>query len=205
MTHEQRSNPMSTVFVDITMSLDGFIAGPNDEIDPLHDWLYPTKGFREPHGMEGGETDADSAVLEEAMTRAGALIVGRRMFDVAEGWGDNPPFHVPVFVLTRSAREPIVKEGGTSFTFVTDGIDSALAQARAAAGDRDISVAGGANVIQQYLEAGLIQEMQVHVAPVLLGQGIRLFAESRGPITQLEVDRVAGSPAVAHLRYRVAR
>jgi len=196
---------VSSVFVEITMSLDGFIAGPNDEIDPLHDWLYPTRGFRKRHGMDGGETTQDSDILEEAMARAGALVVGRRMYDVAEGWDDNPPFHVPVFVLTRRPRELIAKEGGTTFTFVTDGITSALAQAREAAGEKDISVAGGANVIQQYLDAGLIDEMQVHIAPLLLGRGIRLFGDSNRAPRRLEIDRVIGSPAVAHLRFRIAR
>jgi len=95
---------MGTVFVDISMSLDGFIAGPNDDVDPLHEWLYGLKGFREPHGMEGGTTDPDSEVIDEAMNRSGAVIVGRRMYDLAGGWGDNPPFHKPVFVLTHRAR-----------------------------------------------------------------------------------------------------
>ncbi len=110
---------MGTVFVDISMSLDGFIALPNDDVDPVHDWLYGLKGFREPHGMEGGTTDPDSEVIDEAMNRSGAVIVGRRMYELAEGWGDNPPFDKPVFVLTHQALEPLVKEGGTTFTFVT--------------------------------------------------------------------------------------
>jgi dihydrofolate reductase len=196
---------MGTVFVDISMSLDGFIAGPNDDVDPLHDWLYGLKGFREPHGMEGGTTDPDSEVIDEAMNRSGAVIVGRRMYELAEGWGDNPPFHKPVFVLTHRAREPLVKEGGTTFTFVTDGAASALAQARAVAGDRDVSIGGGANTVQQYLDAGLVDEMQIHIVPVLLGAGIRLF-EGIGPgRVKLETARVIESPAVTHLRFRVLR
>jgi dihydrofolate reductase len=196
---------MGTVFVDISMSLDGFIAGPNDDVDPLHEWLYGLKGFREPHGMEGGTTDPDSEVIDEAMKRSGAVIVGRRMYELAEGWGDNPPFHKPVFVLTHREREPLVKEGGTTFTFVTDGAASALAQARAVAGDRDISIGGGATTVQQYLGAGLVDEMQIHVVPILLGAGIRLF-EGLGPDqVKLETSRVIDSPAVTHLRFRVLR
>ncbi|MGH2725112.1 MAG: dihydrofolate reductase family protein [Actinomycetota bacterium] len=195
---------MSRVHVDITMSLDGFIAGPNDEIDPLHDWLYGLASWREPHGLPGGTADRDAEVLAEAMGNNGAVIVGRRMYDLAGGWGENPPFHVPVFVLTRGAREPLAKAGGTTFTFVTDGIESALAQAREAAGDRDVSVGGGANTIQQYLRAGLIDEMQIHIAPVLLGEGIRLFEQGTEGI-ELEITRVIGSPKVAHLRFRVVK
>jgi dihydrofolate reductase len=196
---------MRTVYVDISMSLDGFIAGPNDDVDPLHEWLYGLKGFREPHGMEGGTTDPDSEVIDEAMKRSGAVIVGGRMYELAEGWGDNPPFHKPVFVLTHRAREPLVKEGGTTFTFVTDGAASALAQARAVAGDRDISIGGGASTVQQYLGAGLVDEMQIHIVPVLLGAGIRLF-EGIGPgRVKLETTRVIESPVVTHLRFRVLR
>jgi dihydrofolate reductase len=196
---------MRTVYVDISMSLDGFIAGTNDDVDPLHEWLYGLKGFREPHGMEGGTTGPDSEVIDEAMKRSGAVIVGRRMYELAEGWGDNPPFHKPVFVLTHRAREPLVKEGGTTFTFVTDGAASALAQARAVAGDRDISIGGGASTVQQYLGAGLVDEMQIHIVPVLLGAGIRLF-EGIGPgRVKLETTRVIESPVVTHLRFRVLR
>jgi dihydrofolate reductase len=196
---------MGKIHVDITMSLDGFIAGPNDEIDPLHDWLYGLASWREPHGLAGGTTDRDADVLEEAMANNGAVILGRRMYDLADGWGDDPPFHVPVFVLTRTAREEISKEGGTTFTFVTDGIHSALAQARAAAGDRDIWVAGGANTIQQHLGAGLIDEMQIHIAPVLFGAGIRLFDHLGPEHIPLEGTRVIESPGVTHLRYRIGR
>jgi dihydrofolate reductase len=139
------------------------------------------------------------------MKRSGAVIVGRRMYELAEGWGDNPPFHKPVFVLTHRAREPLVKEGGTTFTFVTDGAASALAQARAVAGDRDISIGGGASTVQQYLGAELVDEMQIHIVPVLLGAGIRLF-EGIGPgRVKLETTRVIESPAVTHQRFRVLR
>jgi dihydrofolate reductase len=196
---------MGTVYVDISMSLDGFIAEPNDDVDRLHDWLYGLKGFREPHGMEGGTTDPDSEVIDEAMNRSGAVILGRRMYELAGGWGDNPPFHKPVFVLTHQAREPLVKEGGTTFTFVTDGAASALAHARAVAGDRDISIGGGASTVQQYLGAGLVDEMQIHIVPVLLGVGIRLFEGIGSALVKLETTRVIDSPAVTHLRFRVLR
>ncbi|CAN5225905.1 hypothetical protein BH18CHL2_BH18CHL2_03810 [soil metagenome] len=131
--------------------------------------------------------------------------IGKRMFDLADGWGDNPPFHVPVFVLTHERREPLAKDGGTTFTFVHDGIESALSQARAAAGEKDVSLAGGAKTIQQYLNAGQIDEMQIHIAPLLLGQGIRLFGDLDGRHIALESTRVIESPAVTHLRYRVLR
>ena len=141
--------------------------------------------------------------------------MGRRMFSGGEGpweadpnahgwWGDDPPFHVPVFVLTHHARETVTKEGGTSFSFVTDGIEAALEQARAAAGDKDVAIAGGANVIQQCLAAGLVDEFQVHVAPLFLGDGVRLFDEL-GAKPSLEVTRVIASPVVTHLTYRVVK
>jgi dihydrofolate reductase len=195
------------VFVDITMSLDGFIAGPNDGPEQglgeggerLHEWIFGLASWREPHGLEGGEENEDSELLDEAMQRSGAVIVGRRMFDNAHGWGEDPPFRKPVFVLTHEAREPEEKEGGTTFTFV-EGVEDALDRARAAAGARDIAVGGGAQTIQQFLSAGLVDEMQVHVAPLLLGRGIRLFDDIEGP---LEVSglQASASPAVAHLRF----
>jgi dihydrofolate reductase len=139
-------------FVDITMSLDGFITGPNDSVDSplgeggdrIHEWVYDLASFRGPHGQEGGRTGTDDELLKEAFERAGAVVLGRRMFDHGEGpWGDDPPFHNPVFILTHEAREPLVKEGGTTYTFVTDGIERALEQAKAAAGGKDVSIAGG--------------------------------------------------------------
>jgi dihydrofolate reductase len=203
---------MGKVHADITMSLDGFVAGPNDGPDlplgeggeRLHEWVFGLASWRKPHGLEGGETGRDSEVLAEAMDENGAVVVGRRMFDNAHGWGDNPPFHVPVFVLTHEAREPLPKEGGTTFTFVTEGIESALEQARAAAGDRNVAIGGGANTIQQYLAAGLVDELQVHIAPLFLGGGIRLFDEL-GPEIELETTRVIESPKVTHLRFRVVK
>ena len=196
---------------DITMSLDGFIAGPNDSLDQplgeggerLHEWVFGLASWREPHGLEGGETNRDSEVLEEAMSSTGAIVLGRRMFDLAKGWGDNPPFHMPVFVLTHEARDPLVKEGGTTFTFV-NGIESALEQARGAAGVKDVAIGGGANTIQQFLSAGLIDEFQIHIAPLLLGGGTRLLERAPADL-ELELTRVIESPRVTHLKYRVVK
>jgi dihydrofolate reductase len=198
---------VSKVYVDITMSLDGFIAGPNDGPEQglgeggerLHEWVYGLKSWREPHGLEGGEENEDSELLDEAAKRSGAVILGRRMFDNARGWGENPPFHKPVFVLTHETREPDEREGGTTFFFV-EGVENALEQARAAAGERDVGIGGGAQTIQQFLRAGLLDEMQVHVAPLLLGQGIRLFDDIEGPLEVADLQ-ASGSPAVAHLRF----
>lgn len=195
---------MGRLIADISMSLDGFIAGPNDSVDQLHEWLYDLAGWRVPHGLEGGNSGTDSDVVEEVVSNTGAVIMGRRLFDLGEGpWGDNPPFHVPAFVVTHNPRETVVKEGGTTFNFVTGGIESALEQARAAAGDKDISVGGGANVIQQYLSAGLLDEIQIHLVPVLLGDGRRLFEHIAVDRIELETTRVIESPGVTHLRYRV--
>jgi dihydrofolate reductase len=204
---------MGKVVVDITTSLDGFIAGPNDgpEVplgeggERLHQWVFDLASWREPHGLEGGKTNRDSEVLDEALSTTGAIVVGRRMFDNAKGWGENPPFHKTVFVLTHEARETEAKEGGTTFTFVNDGIESALDQARAAAGDKDVSVGGGANTIQQCLSAGLLDEIQIHIAPMLLGGGIRLFGHLGPEQIDLERTRVIESPAVTHLRFRVVK
>jgi dihydrofolate reductase len=202
---------MGKVFVDITMSLDGFVAGPNDgpELglgeggERLHEWVYGLASWRERHGLAGGEMGRDSEILQEAIERTGAVVLGRRMFENAKGWGDEPPFHVPVFVLTHDPREPVTKKGGTTFTFVTDGIESALEQAKEAAGDKDVSLAGGANTIQQYLSAGLVDEMQIHVAPLLLGGGIRLFDNLDPERVKLEGTRVVESPEVTHLKFGI--
>jgi dihydrofolate reductase len=205
---------MGKLRFDISMSLDGFITGPNDGIEQglgeggerLHEWLYGLKSWREPHGYEGGEVNADAEVLEEGFKALGAVIIGRRMFDIAEGpWGDDPPFHMPVLVLTHRARDPLVKQGGTTFTFVTDGIESALEQARAAAGDKDVGIGGGANVAQQYLRAGLLDELQIHLVPILLGGGVRLFDQLGDARIDLETTRVIESPQVTHLKFRVLR
>ncbi len=203
---------MGKVLFEITMSLDGYVAGPNDgpELglgeggERLHEWVFGLASWREPHGLAGGETNVDSEVLDETVKATGAVIVGRRMFDNAKGWGEEPPFHVPVFVLTHEAREDLVK-GDTTFTFVADGIESALEQARAAAGDKDVRIAGGANAVGQFIEAGLVDELQIHLAPVLLGEGVRLFEGIDPESVKLERTRVIDSPRVTHLRYRVVK
>jgi dihydrofolate reductase len=215
---------MAKVKLDISMSLDGFVAGPDATLeeplgkggDLLHEWIVRTASWRETHGQTGGERNADDYVVRESVGRNGAVIMGRRMFSGGEGpweddpkadgwWGDEPPFHAPVFILTHHEREPVPKEGGTTYHFINDGIDSALDQAGAAARDKDVLVAGGAAVAQQYLKAGLLDEIQLHVAPVLLGGGVRLF-EGLGPEdAKLELAGVVESPAVTHVTYRVVR
>jgi dihydrofolate reductase len=213
---------MAKVRCDISMSLDGFVAGPNASLEEplgaggelLHEWAFAATSWRESHGLSGGESNADSDVIEESITSTGAVVMGRRMFSGGQGpwepdprangwWGDEPPFHVPVFVLTHHARETLVMEGGTSFAFVTDGIEAALEQARAAAGDKDVLLAGGASIVQQYLKAGLTDELQIHVAPVLLGDGVSLFDRLGIGALALETTRVIASPSVTHLRFGV--
>jgi len=197
---------MSKVISDMSMSLDGYITGPNDSVELLHQWLYDLASWRERHGIAGGETNRDAEILDEAFKNTGAILMGRRMFDVGEGpWGDNPPFHMPVFVLTHDAREEVVKEGGTTFTFVTDGLESALTQAKAAAGDKDVSVAGGANIIQQLIRAGLLDEIQIHLIPVLLGGGRKLFENTGAEHIELEQTRVIQSPGLTHIKFRVVK
>jgi dihydrofolate reductase len=212
---------MPKVILDISMSLDGYVAGPNQTLEEplgasgerLHEWVFNTKAWREPHGLDGGDENQDSEVIAEHVGSIGATIMGRRMFSGGEGpweddpnrdawWGEDPPFHHAVFILTHHPRERVVKDGGTTFTFVTDGIESALEQARVAAGDKDVAIAGGAHVAQEYLDAGLLDELQIHVAPVLLGGGVRLFENEQA---EIELVRVVESPVVTHLRYRVAK
>src|SRR4051812_9070616 len=202
---------MSKVNADISVSLDGYIAGPNDVPgnglgdggERLHEWVYGLEGWREPHGMSGGENNQDSEMMKEARAAVGALVRGGGMFDLAEEpWGDNPPFHADVFVVTHRPRETLVKEGGTRFLFV-GGIEDAVSQAKTAAGEKDVAVSGGANIIQQLIKAGLIDELQLHVVPMFLGGGRPLFAEM-GQI-EFEPVRVVGSPKVTHLRYRLVK
>jgi dihydrofolate reductase len=213
---------MTKVTFDISVSLDGYVAGPNPRLEEplgdggeqLHEWAFALEAWRERHGKSGGERNPDDDVSREAIEAVGAHVMGRQMFGGGEGpwgdepwegwWGDDPPFRAPVFVLTHHPREPLVKQGGTNFTFVTDGIESAVEQARAAAGGKDVAVAGGASAIQQTLNAGLVDELQVHVVPVFLGGGVRLF-EGIDPDIELELARVVDSPAVTHLRYRVLK
>jgi dihydrofolate reductase len=213
---------MARLTFDITMSLDGFVAGPSPSMDDplgvggeqLHEWAFAASAWRESHGRTGGEDNVDSKVIEEHLAGIGAVIMGRKMYSGGQGpweddpnglgwWGDEPPFHVPVFVLTHHAREPLPMEGGTTFNFVTDGIESALDQAREAAGDKDIHVAGGAEAVQQYLTAGLVDEFQVHIAPVFLGTGTPLFDNLGSEPPKVECTRAIESPAVTHVRYRV--
>ncbi|HSJ16459.1 MAG TPA: dihydrofolate reductase family protein [Solirubrobacterales bacterium] len=213
---------MGRVVVDISTSLDGYVAGPNQSLDDplgeggdqLHEWAFALRAFREPHGMSGGETGPVNDLLEEGIQATGATIMGRHMYSGGQGpweddpnadgwWGDNPPFHHPVFVLTHHARERLAKEGGTSFTFVTAGIASALEQARDAAGDKDVAIGGGAEAIQQFLRAGLVDVLQIHVVPVLLGGGARLLERVGPDDVELETTSVMESAGVAHLRYKV--
>jgi dihydrofolate reductase len=215
---------MGKLVCDISMSLDGFVAGPNPTLEEplgkggerLHDWTVRLAKWRERHGLEGGDENVDGEVVGEALQATGAFVMGRKMFSGGAGpweddpnadgwWGDNPPFRVPAFVLTHHSREPVTKAGGTSYTFVTDGIESALEQAQSAAGDKDVYVAGGASVVQQYLRAGLLDELQIHVAPVLLGGGTRLLDDLGPDPAKLEATRVIESPNVTHLRYRVVK
>jgi dihydrofolate reductase len=207
---------VSKLKLSITMSIDGYVAGPDQSLEQplgaggenLHDWLVPLKAFRESHGQEGGEVNASTPFAEGILAGAGATIMGRNMFGGGPGpweeswkgwWGDDPPYHHPVFVLTHHGRGPVAMDGGTTFHFVTDGIESALEQARAAAGDKDVSLGGGASVAQQYLAAGLLDELVVSVVPNLLGGGARLF-ENLGDARLEQVESVE-APGVTHIRY----
>jgi dihydrofolate reductase len=204
----------------ISMSLDGYVAGPRQTLDDplgeggerLHEWFVRLKFFKEMQGLpEGGDTGLDDDVAREAFQNIGATVMGRNMFGGGRGpwpepawngwWGDDPPYHTDVFVLTHHARDPLKMLGGTTFYFVTDGIESALRQAKESAGDRDVMLAGGAAVAQQYLAAGLVDEMELHVAPILLGAGERLL-DNVGDL-KLEPLRVLEGTGVAHLKYRV--
>jgi dihydrofolate reductase len=213
---------MARLRFDISTSLDGFIAGPNQsEENPLgeggmqlHEWAIELAAWRTPDGEEGGEVNASTEIVEESLENLGPTVMGRNMFggegswgdDPWDGWwGDDPPFHMPVFIVTHHAREPVIKEGGTTFTFVTDGIESALEEAQAAAAGKDVALGGGANVAQQYVKAGLIDEMQLHVVPVALGAGARLFDNLEGVAIGLECTRVVVAPGVTHLRFRVGK
>jgi dihydrofolate reductase len=221
MSEERKAADMARLRFSISMSLDGYVAGPNpSEEQPLgeggeglHEWALKLAAWRKPHGREGGEVNVSSQVMEESLTNVGAIVMGRNMFGGGPGpwgekpwegwWGDEPPFHNPVFVLTHHEREPLVKQGGTTFHFVTDGIESALEQAKEAAGDKDVALGGGADVAQQYLAAGLLDELELNVVPVLLGGGTRLFDGSPPRGIGLEPVRVLEAPDVTHLKYRV--
>ena len=190
---------MQKVTSEISMSLDGFITDPRASVgtplegnDPgrLHDWRFDAK------------TDADAAIVDEIYASTGAVVLGRRMFDAGfEPWGDPPPFGMPVFVVTHEEREPLPMQGGTTYTFVTDGIEAALEMARAAAGDKDVGIWGGASIIRQYLSAGLLDEMQIHLIPVLLGGGVRLFEDLDPAGLELRRGRSIETPGATHLRF----
>ena len=210
---------MSSITSNISISLDGFVAGPNQTLEEplgeggerLHEWVLRTAAWRREHGREGGEDNADGEVVEETLQNVGAYVMGRKMFGGGDGpwdeswrgwWGDEPPFHVPVFVLTHHPREPLEMQGGTTFHFVTDGVEPALEQARAAAAGRDVVVAGGARAINQCLATGLLNELYLHIVPIVLGGGERLLREVGDP--KLEPVKVVASPLVTHIKYRVA-
>jgi dihydrofolate reductase len=212
---------MARLRFEIAMSADGFVAGPDQSEenplgeggDRLHEWVLKLAAWRDPHGHAGGEVNPSNEIVEESLQNIGAVVMGRNMFGGGPGpwatdpswngwWGEDPPFHVPVFVLTHHEREPLEMDGGTTFHFVTDGIESALTQAKAAAGGKDIRLGGGAEAAQQYLAAGLVDELQLNVVPILLGAGERLF-ENVGAELELEQTLVVHTPEVTHIRYRV--
>jgi dihydrofolate reductase len=193
---------MGDVVFVISMSLDGFITGPGVSAETplgrggerLHDWMFDRK------------TDPDAEVVDEVYGRTGAIVIGKRMFDLGEGpWGDPPPFGMPVFIVTHEARQPLVKQGGTTYTFVSDGIDAALEQAKAAAGDKNVGVWGGADTFRQYLAAGLLDELQIHLIPLLLGGGVRLFDGPGPEPIELEQTRTVETPSATHLWFRVVK
>jgi dihydrofolate reductase len=206
------------------MSLDGYSAGPDQTLSEplgrggmrLHTWAFEEAHNRQSHGMEGGEVNASTPVMVDATANIGAVVMGRKMFGGGPGpwneeepwrgwWGDNPVFHTPVFVLTNHPRESVPMEGGTTFHFVTDGIESAIAQAREAAGELDVSVAGGASTVQQAIRAGLLDELLIHLAPVVLGGGESLLGGLDPEATGFEIVSVVDAPGVTHLTYRVVR
>lgn len=204
---------MVEVTANMAMSLDGYIAGPNNSrANPLgdgghrlHEWLTKLAGWRERQGMEGGDTNASNDLVVESFANTGAVIMGRRMFNEGEEpWGDNPPFRVPVFVLSHKEREPLSREGGTSFTFVTGGIHDALAKAKAVAGDKNVDIAGGADTVQQFITADLLDAIDIHLVPITLGSGTRLF-EGLSDDIRFDIAAVVPGDGVTHLRYRARR
>jgi dihydrofolate reductase len=214
---------MAILRLNITMSLDGYVAGPNQSVthplgeggEQLHEWAFATRTFRAVHGMEGGATGPDDDIAAEYFQNIGATIMGRHMFGADDGpwgdspwngwWGENPPFHMPVFVLTHHARDPLEMQGGTTFHFVTQGIHAALQRAKDAGRGKDITLGGGAALAQQYLKASLIDEMDIHVVPVLLGDGARLFDNTGGQQAGYECIRIVNSPTVSHYKYHRRR
>jgi len=206
----------------IAISADGFVAGPDQsEENPLgeggmqlHEWVFPLAAWRELHDLPGGEANESTRIVEESLENVGAGVMGRNMFGPPGNgdrggeewrgwWGEDPPYHNDVFVLTHRAREPLAMEGGTTFHFVTDGIERALERARQSADGKDVRLWGGAEVVQQYLAAGLLDELELHVVPVLLEDGARLFEHLEGANIALEQVRSVQAPGVTHIKYRV--
>ncbi|PZG17465.1 deaminase [Micromonospora craterilacus] len=212
---------MTKVTAQLSVSMDGFYAGPRHDGDG--DWLKSAEshGFfrvtrwateamawRERQGFAGGRQDANSEIIAESFASAGAYVMGRRMADGGEvPWGDEPPFRAPVFVVTHRPRQKLLRQGGTSFTYVTDGVESAVAQAQAAAGGKNVAVAGGGSLVRQVLRAGLLDELELHVVPTLLGTGMRLFDADLDldefEAIELTPTRVVSAPDVTHIRYTV--
>ena len=215
---------MSKLRSDISVSLDGCVAGPNQSMESplgeggegLHEWVVQLAVWRESHGLEGGEVNVSTRIVEEARENIGAAVMGRNMFGPPGGgpwgddpwtgwWGDEPPYHYPVYVLTHHPRDPLEMEGGTTFHFVTDGIESALERAKDAAGGKDVTLWGGARAINQYLAAGLLDELELHLVPIVLGAGARLFDDLGDADVHLEQLRAVEAPGVTHVKYRVVR
>ncbi len=215
---------MSKLRCHISMSLDGYVAGPNQSNEhplgeggeQLHRWAFALGAWRQLHGMEGGEVNASAPIVEESRANVAAAVMGRNMFGPVGGgpwgdgqwtgwWGQDPPYHYPVFILTHHPRDPVTMDGGTTFHFVTDGIESALERARAAADGQDVMLWGGGQVVNEYLAAGLLDELELHVVPVLLGGGSRLFEGAAAANARLEQVRAIQAPGVTHLKYRVIK
>jgi dihydrofolate reductase len=211
---------MSKLRFRVSMSLDGFVAGPDQSAEQplgvggmrLHEWVFPLEAFRKTHGMKGGIANESTPVVEEWLANVGATVMGRNMFGGHPGpwsakqpwngwWGDDPPFHHPVFVITHHARDPLELHGGTTFHFVTGGIESALAEARRAARGKDVSLGGGASVARQFFNAGLVDEMEISLAPILLGRGERFFDGTADDMHGLELVRTVAAPGVTHLKF----
>jgi dihydrofolate reductase len=215
---------MGKVVAELSVSLDGFVAGPNPTLEEplgeggelLHEWMTRLAVWRRAHGMEGGEEGPEAELVDESLPASGAVVMGRKMFSGGEGswdgdpnprgwWGDDPPFHVPVFVVTHHARDPLPMEGGTTFHFLTEGVEAAVEEARSAAGTKLVHISGGGSVVQQALTAGVVDELRLHVAPLLLGGGARLFDDERNRDVRLELSRVLEGSQATHLWYRVVR
>jgi dihydrofolate reductase len=215
---------MTLVTAQMSVSLDGFYAGPRHP-DPdvqtwmdsaealgffrITRWVIDALAWRERQGFQGGEGGTNSEIIAEHFESAGAYVMGRRMFDGGEApWGEEPPFRAPVFVVTHRPRQTLTRQGGTSFTFVTDGVRSAVERARAAANGKDVAIAGGGSLLQEVLRAGLLDQLELHIAPVLLGDGMRLFDPAYLDLAgdqavELVPTRVVAAPDVTHLRYQV--